>query len=1318
MKPAEYLKKAVIFAGAVFISALAALLPVSAAENLSSEYQAAIYGSGNGLDSTNCNDIIQTPDGYIWVGTYTGLYRYDGCNFDLMYSDKGIRNVRALFVDSAERLWIGTNEMGAIIREADGTLLFYDKSNGLSSSSVRSFCEDKDGNIYIGTTGGLCIISPDGSVSQNNDIICANSLCVSEYGVIGGVTNSGELFFLENGDLTLAPAMVSGTGMTYSCVCSVRNDEFIVGSSGKDLYRFSFSNGKVSMTKKYTIEQLNGIYAVKNDTEGGFWLCSDTGIGRMTDDGNIEVLSYDGFNSSITSAIRDYQGNIWFSSTRQGILKLSLNPFENISKAYGLTEGIVNTIQFADGLMYIGYDGGLEIYDTASGRLINNSLTQQLEGQRVRHIFLSSNDKLWISTTNSDGLICYDIHGKEETAIFNEALNKTSGSKFRFATELSDNSIFAVTTTGITYIRDNKVIHTIDYEHGLQTPQILCAAKAEDGSVLAGSDGDGVYVIKGGRIYSNIGEDDGLMNLVILRIVKYKDIYFIVTGNALYTLSEDNTVKRLNSYPFSNNYDILVNDESGEVWIITVDGIVITDGDSLAEDNFSEYNLLNVKSGLDTSITSNSWHYTDENGNLYLCTGSGIRRINMNSYNNYADDFRLALNGVILGDGSVILPAPSEEKGIAGTITIPAEANRISFDPALLNYALVDPTLYLYLEGFDDSGLIVNHSELTPISFTNLPYGEYKFHISVISELTGEKSAEAVYLINKEAQFFETPVFKVYLVIVAVSAIIFITWVITKIGSLSLIKRQYEEIRLAKEEAEAANNAKSLFLANVSHEIRTPINTIMGMNEMILRECDLPDIKHYAADIKNSGATLLSIVNDILDISKIESGQMNIIDVDYDITAVISSLNRMTELKAKEKGLSFITDISPDIPRYLFGDELRLKQAITNLLSNAVKYTDAGSVTLKIQSEDKGEDNILLMVSVTDTGIGIREEDKEKLFTEFERLDEKRNHSVEGTGLGLSITRNLIDMMGGKLEFISEYGIGSTFGFAVPQKKRSHETIGVIGAAAEEDTPYYRASFTAPEAEILIVDDNSMNLEVAKALLKQTKLRIDTASSGRECLEAVRSKPYHLILLDHMMPEMDGIETLERLRSEDNLCKDIPVIVITANAVSGSKNMYLSKGFSDYLPKPVESAVLEKVIMKYLPEELVSPCNVVIEHSEEMFRFESINEATALRYFSGKREEYIKALRIFSNSFEENHGKLCAAYDKRNIKNYGILVHALKSTSLGIGAEKLSEMAKALEAAAKDDRFDIIEENHAAAMELYKSIVEEINQKLDLPDEK
>ncbi|MGN1101892.1 MAG: response regulator, partial [Huintestinicola sp.] len=292
---------------------------------------------------------------------------------------------------------------------------------------------------------------------------------------------------------------------------------------------------------------------------------------------------------------------------------------------------------------------------------------------------------------------------------------------------------------------------------------------------------------------------------------------------------------------------------------------------------------------------------------------------------------------------------------------------------------------------------------------------------------------------------------------------------------------------------------------------------------------------------------------------------------------------------------------------------------------------------------------------------------------------------------------------------------GSTFGFALPQKKRSDEVIGVTEKASADMSSEYRASFTAPEAEILIVDDNSMNLKVVTSLLKETQLRIDTALSGRECLEAVKNKRYHLILLDHMMPEMDGIETLERLRSEENLCRDIPVIVITANAVSGSKEMYLSKGFSDYLPKPVESAVLEGVIMKYLPEELVTPCSAVREHSEAVFGFENINEGTGLRYFSGKREQYIKALRIYSKGFEESCGKICSAYDKRDIKNYGILVHALKSTSLGIGAEKLSEMAKALETAAKENRFDFIEENHAPAMELYQSVVNEIKQKLDIP---
>ncbi len=395
-----------------------------------------------------------------------------------------------------------------------------------------------------------------------------------------------------------------------------------------------------------------------------------------------------------------------------------------------------------------------------------------------------------------------------------------------------------------------------------------------------------------------------------------------------------------------------------------------------------------------------------------------------------------------------------------------------------------------------------------------------------------------------------------------------------------------------KEDAERANEAKSSFLARMSHEIRTPINAVLGMNEMILRETEADNIREYAINIHNAGKTLLSIINDILDLSKIESSKMVITENDYMLGSMILDIENMIAMRAEEKNLTFRILADSKLPKNLHGDEMRVKQCIVNLLTNSVKYTNEGSVTLEIDCADIQGNIINLRITVSDTGIGIREEELHMLFDPFTRLDMMRNKSVEGTGLGLSITKRLVAMMQGNLTVESEYGNGSKFTFVIPQKIMGTEVLGDYRKAADEVTEHNKSggpgTFIAPQAKILAVDDNRVNITVVKGLLKRLKVQFDAALSGAECLDKIRQNHYDIIFLDHMMPEMDGVETLQSMCQIEEYAQNPSVVIaLTANAIVGAKEEYLQAGFEDYLSKPIDSMQLEQLIRRYLSPELI-----------------------------------------------------------------------------------------------------------------------------------
>lgn len=505
----------------------------------------------------------------------------------------------------------------------------------------------------------------------------------------------------------------------------------------------------------------------------------------------------------------------------------------------------------------------------------------------------------------------------------------------------------------------------------------------------------------------------------------------------------------------------------------------------------------------------------------------------------------------------------------------------------------------------------------------------------------------------------------------------------TALDRIQKLNREYEK---AKDEAVRANEAKSLFLSNMSHEIRTPINAVLGMNEMILRECTDKQLLSYAANIESSGKTLLFLINDILDMSKIESGKMEIVRVEYAPENLLMDLWNVIFLRAQEKGLSIRFSLDETLPRILYGDDVRIKQIVTNLLTNAVKYTPQGGIEMNVAYERKDGEEISLVISVKDTGMGIRREDMGKLFENFQRLDEEKNRNIEGTGLGMNITVSLLKLMDGEMHVESEYGKGSVFTVTIPQRIVCDEPTGdfeAIRNRREQNLSRKQQAFEAPEASVLVVDDNGMNLTVFKSLLKRTKMKITTADSGRQCLALVKKEPYHIIFMDHMMPEMDGIETLHEIQKmTDFPNQDTPVIALTANALSGAREGYLKEGFADFLTKPIDGDLLEQTTAKYLPAELIQTAQSggqetageIAQADCERFLEFGISLENGMKYAKNDLDMYLELVRLFVRD-RGKQADMRQFLSDGNMPDYAILVHGLKGNARTLGAEQLADMA-------------------------------------------
>lgn len=633
---------------------------------------------------------------------------------------------------------------------------------------------------------------------------------------------------------------------------------------------------------------------------------------------------------------------------------------------------------------------------------------------------------------------------------------------------------------------------------------------------------------------------------------------------------------------------------------------------------------------------------------------------------------------------------------------------------------------------------------LTVISTFVVVYGGYYWGLCDANMALLTTSKLTSYIDNGVftlTQLNENPIVTLFVFFVLPRGLIYIAFMAICNSIFRILSESVEKARLASElekakiEAENANRAKSQFLARISHEIRTPINSVLGMNEMIIRESNESNIRQYAEDVKDSSVLLLSLINEILDSSKIESGKMELVPVNYETSSLINDVYNMINIKAREKGLELVFDIDTQIPESCFGDDKRIRQILINLLTNAVKYTEKGTVTLGVTCRKDGE-NAVFRYSVKDTGIGIKKEDIGKIYDEFQRIDMTRNKNVEGTGLGMSIVQRLLKLMDSEIVIESEYEKGSEFSFELVQKIISDKPVGNFRERETdaEGKTESAASFIAPEATILVVDDYRMNLKVFKALMKQTEAKIIEAESGQACLDILRNNSVDLIFLDHMMPGMDGIETLHKIR-EEKLCDNVPIIMLTANAIAGDREKYIAEGFNDFLSKPIIVEKLNAMVTKHLPKQLVIPVGQKNSDSygnppqtEEKTTLDSAEEAieelkkllpeidikNGLMHCAEDKDFYMECLKDFSAL--KIKSDLALAAEGKDYNAYCIHAHGFKNNAYTIGAAVLGDIAYEMEKLTKESWADEVLNKQDELFRKYDEfcrIYEEVASRLD-----
>ncbi len=756
-------------------------------------YVQTIYNGSNGLPGGSVNDIAQTNDGVLWIGTYGGLYRYGGNEFEWMDEFESVKNVNCMYTDEEGRLWIGTNDSGLSICIDEKISNVVTEEDGLSSDSVRCITQCTDGDYYVGTTGALAVLTLSGGLSVETvipDIVYAGSISADSNGNVAVVTSEGTLYLLKNRQIVSEAKAKEGE--VYTCCSFAEDGTLYAGTTGSTIAAFDICATGLKQKTTRSCEGLRNLKSLHFSEEGVLFACGDTGMGYVDTQKEYHPISSDTFNSSVDHMLIDYQGNLWFTSSRLGLLRLCPSVFMDVYHEAGLEDKVVNCVTQWKGNFYFGTDNGLDMADASLERRLTSSLTKQLQGVRIRNLYVDQKNRLWISTSGN-GL--YEVEESGKMTVYTDT-NGLPGNKLRMVVELEDGTIVSAGDSGIAYIENGKITDVIGYADGLNNPKVLCLLEREDGTLLAGTDGGGVSVIQNRQVIRTLTRQDGIGSEVILRMIEDSDgtgIFFVTSNSICY---QDENGIRILDFPYYNNYDI-VEGTNGMLFVLGSAGIYVADKEDVLAGK-ADYKLLDSQVGLLKSFTPNAWNYMDDEENLYLSTDSGVLCMNLNRYTVSVRSYRMIVRSIKVDDSVY-----SVERG--ETTVLPSGVSRIEIVPEIINYSLNLPYVSVYMEGFDKQPKVIPQNELKSVTYTNLPVGTYTFHLGVMDKRGKKIVAESTYTIEKEREIYDNWWFMAYAVFVFAAAVAYLTWLFFRTQIQRTLNMQKRELEFARSQVEMGN---------------------------------------------------------------------------------------------------------------------------------------------------------------------------------------------------------------------------------------------------------------------------------------------------------------------------------------------------------------------------------------------------------------------------------------------------------------------------------------------------------------------------------